>query len=249
MMIRLIFLILWVGLGGCGHDMAVRKQQSEASRNLGEAYMVQGDYISALRELLQAQELYADDPYLQNNLGLAYLGRGRPDLALRHFEQALKLNPAYAPALNNKGATLLALEDWDAAIVAFLTITDDLLYSTPHYPLANLGWAYYNKRDYAQAERYYREALNIEPEFLMALQGLARTHLLRGNTAEAITLLERARRSFPRQPEVHLDLGRAYIRQHQYSEAAQSFEQVLMLVPEDSELARVAREQLRGLPQ
>ena len=49
-------------------DIKVQKQREEALRNLGEAYYKQGDYTSALKQFLEAQELYPDDPFLQTIL-------------------------------------------------------------------------------------------------------------------------------------------------------------------------------------
>lgn len=242
-----LLLILLICYSGCAHDTELRRQQSEASRNLGEAYMAQGDYTTALRELLQAEKVYADDPFLQNSLGLAYLGRGRPELALVHFDKALRLNPEYAPAMNNKGAAYLAQGDWDAAITSLTSITGDLLYATPHFPLANLGWAYFNKGDYAQAQKYYLEALKLEPNFLMATHGLARTYLAQNQAAEAVKILERALRDHPNQAELHLDIGRAYTLQRRYDPAASAFQRAMELAP-DSELAQNAAERLRALP-
>ena len=86
-----------------------RKEQAIASRNLGEAYMGEGNYTKALRELLKAEQLNPNDPYLQNNLGLTYLAKGNPEKALSHFKRALERKPDYSPARNNLGTAYIAL--------------------------------------------------------------------------------------------------------------------------------------------
>ncbi len=132
----------------CVGDMEVRKKQSQTTRDVGEAYMMQGNYTPALREFLKAKELYPDDHILQNDLGFTYMAKKELDLAIVHFKKAVALKPDFAPAKNNLGSAYLAKKDWDTAIECFKEITKDLLYATPHYPLSNLGWAYYNKKDY-----------------------------------------------------------------------------------------------------
>ena len=64
-----ILLIMALYVVSCATaNMAVQKQQGEALRNLGEEYYKQGDYTSALKELLKAEALYPDDAFLQNDL-------------------------------------------------------------------------------------------------------------------------------------------------------------------------------------
>ena len=187
-------------LVSCGANLEVRKSQEEASRNLGEAYMGQGDYTAALREFLKAEKLYSKDPYLQNDLGLTYMAKGKPDIAINHFKKAVEIKPDYTPAKNNMGTAYLAQKKWDDAIACFKEITGDLLYATPHYPLSNLGWAYYNKKEYRLAEKYYQDALKIEPKFVIALRGLGLTYLKMGRISEAVATLEKVIELAPDSP-------------------------------------------------
>ena len=216
------------------------------ARNLGEAYMVQGNYTLALKELLKAEKLYAEDPYLQNDLGLTYMAKVKLDLAIDHFKKAVKIKPDYAPAKNNLGTAYLAKEDWDTAIKYFKDIVDDLLYATPHYPLANLGWAYYNKKEYMLAEKFYLQALEIEPRFIIALRGLGRTYINMGKIPEAIKTLEKAVKNTPRFAELYFDLGRAYTLSGNDIKARTAFQKVMELTP-DSDLALKAKKEMQKI--
>jgi len=69
------------------------------------------------------------------------------DLAVAHFEKAVRLKPDYSLAKNNLGSAYLVRKEWDKAIIVLEEVTGDMLYATPHFPLANLGWAYYNKKN------------------------------------------------------------------------------------------------------
>ena len=199
---RLIYVVLVsiFFLVSCTANLELRKNQEQALRNLGEAYIREGAYTTALRKLLEAEKLYAEDPYLQYDLGLVYMAKERVDLAIHHFKKAVQIKPDYTPAKNSLGVAYLAQKKWDDAIACFKEITGDLLYATPHYPLSNLGWAYYNKKEYRLAEKYYQDALKIEPKFVIALRGLGLTYLKMGRISEAVATLEKVIELAPDSP-------------------------------------------------
>jgi len=243
-----LFLVFFIA--SCAANIEVRKKQEEASRNLGEAYMQQRDFSSALREFLKAEKIYSKDPYLQNDLGLAYMAKGRLYLAIKHFKKAVKLKPDYAPARNNLGTAYLAKKEWDVAIVCFKEIVDDVLYATPHYPLTNLGWAYYNKQEYELAEKYYHNALKLEPNFIIALRGLGRTYMAMERSADAVAILEKAVKNYPRSAESYFYLAKAYSLSGEYKKAINAYKKVIDLAP-DSAIAREAEkeaEKINNLP-
>ena len=233
-------------LVSCAANLEVRKKQEQASRNLGEAYMGQGDYTAALREFLEAEKLYDRDPYLQNDLGLVYMAKGKPAIAIDHFKKAIEIKPDYTPAKNNLGTAYLAQKKWDNAIACFKGITGDLLYATPHYPLSNLGWAYYNKKEYRLAEKYYQDTLKIEPEFAIALRGLGKTYIAMGRIPEAVTILEKSARNSPRFAELYFDLANAYTLSRKYKKALDAYNKVLELAP-NSPLAVDAQKEIERL--
>ena len=162
------------------------------TRTLGEAYLQQGDYTEALKEFLKAEKLYSNDHLLHNDLGLAYMAKQHYDEAEFHFKKAISIRPEYAPAKNNLGTVYMAKQEWDAAIEQFKTVAGDLLYGTPHFPLANMGIAYYNKQDYTNAEKYYLEALDLEPNFVLALRNLGITYIAMNKLPQAVATLEKA---------------------------------------------------------
>jgi len=220
-------------------NIKVQKQQGEAIRNLGEEYYNQGDYTSALKELLKAQALYPDDPFLQNDLGLTYKAKKRLDLAIKHFKKALEIKPDYAPAKNNLGTVYLDKEEWDTAIKYFKEVSENMLYATPHIALANLGWAYYNKKEYTISETYYLKALDLEPLFINAQRGLGLTYTSMGRIDEAVEILERAVKNYPKIALLYDDLAKVYVLSHDDEKALDAYQKVVELAP-DSAMAREA---------
>ncbi|MCG6910177.1 MAG: tetratricopeptide repeat protein [Deltaproteobacteria bacterium] len=230
----------------CAASQEKRHAQAKAARELGEAYMRQGNYIEALKELLKAEKLHTGDHLIQNDLGLIYMSKYRYDLAEKHFKKAIQLKPDYAAAKNNLGTVYLAVKDWRAAIQTFKSLEGNLLYATPHYPLSNLGLAYYNLGEYATAEKYYLKALDIEPRFVIALRGLGRTYIAMLKIPEAVSVLEKAVKEAPAWPELYLDMGTAYHMAGEYTKALLAFKKVIELAPE-SDVADRAQEKIKQL--
>lgn len=233
-------IFLFSMTSGCsGPAAVVDKRQAEAQRALGEVYLNQGQYTAALQELLRAEALDPEDPYTQNSLGMVYAAKGKTDLAITAFKKALALKPDYAPARNNLGSAYLLQNNWDAAIACLMPLTGNLVYGTPHFPLYNIGWAYYNKRDYKLAETYFREALDTQPDFARARWGLGLTYSANGNTDAALEQLEKAVQKEPEFAQALFDLGNLYQIKGRRDKAIESYQRVISLVP-DSPLAQKA---------
>jgi len=227
----------------CAHTGAstAKKQQADAARNLGEAYMADGNYTRALRELLKAEHLNPNDPRVHNALGLTYLAKENPEKAVSHLERALELRSEYSPARNNLGAAYIALEQWDKAAECFEQVADDLLYTTPSYPLTNLGYIYYQTGEYEKAEKYYNEALDLEYDFPKALHGLGQVYMATGDINKAVRYLERAKENAPKSARICMDLGRAYTRKHEYHKAIDAYKKAAAIA-DGSALADQARQ-------
>ena len=236
--------ILWIfSLFACAGTQAKRNKQAQVTRALGEAYMQQGNITEALRELLKAEKLNPNDHLLHNDLGLAYMAKQRLEKAEFHFKKAIDLRTEYAPAKNNFGTVYLVKKDWDAAIAQFQTVVGDILYATPHYPLTNMGIAYFNKKDYVNAEKYYREALDLQPEFRLALRGLGKTYIALNKLSEAVSTLEKAVKTAPQHADLQMDLANAYHMQGQTKKALFAYRKVTSLAP-DSPLSETAQREI-----
>ena len=210
--------------------------QAEAARNLGEAYLREGNYTSALRELLKAEAMAPTDYFLQNDLGLVYYYKGQSDLAIGHFQKALEIKDDYGPARNNLGNAYAEKKEWDKAIEQYKIVTSDLLYATPQFPYSNLGMAYYHKKEYGLAEKYFLESLKIAPDFDRALYGLAQTYIATGRVQEAVEKLEKAVEINPGSAALLFELAKAYTLKRDYRRAYDAYLRIVQQNP-DSPLA------------
>jgi len=218
-------------LASCGANREMVRRQGEAVRHVGEAYMGSREYTSALREFLKAEKLYWRDHLLHNDLGLVYMAKNSLEAAEKSFKNALRLKRDYSDGWNNLSSVYLAMKEWDGAIQCGEKIIDDLTYATPHYPLSNLGWAYYNKKEYATAEIYYKRALEAEPGFVIALRDLGRTYMAMGNMSDAIKILTRGAKVSPGYAELYFYLGQAWAGAGRPEKAVENYRRAAALWP------------------
>jgi tetratricopeptide (TPR) repeat protein len=212
-------------------NVAEQKAQAEAIRNLGEAYLRQGKYRVALKQLKKAEELYPSDHILQDDLGLAYLYLKDQNQAILHFKKALEIKNDYSPARNNLGNAYAENKEWDKAIEQYKIVTSDILYGTPQFPLSNLGVVYYELQEYRLAVQYYLKALEIKPDFVQALYGLAKTYMAMDRVPEAIVKLEKAVSLSPDSAILYFELAGAYALNRDYTKAISAYHKVVELDP------------------
>jgi len=222
------------------------KKRASASRNLAEAYLGEGNTSLAMRELLKAQKLNPEDAIIYNDFGLVYMAKENYEMAEQSFKKALELKPDYAVARNNLGSVYLALKQWDKAIPVLKEVTGDVLYATPHFPLANLGWAYFNKGDYKSAETYLKKALDLEPDFTIAQMHLGRVYLATGRLNQAREMFETIAESNPKNPALLYEMGKTYRLLGDYDNAILALKGSIEYA-DDSELAVKAAEDLKKI--
>ncbi|MBF0301538.1 MAG: tetratricopeptide repeat protein [Desulfamplus sp.] len=223
-----------------------------ATKELGEAFMAEGNYTAALNEFLKAEKISPSDPYLHNDLGLTYMAKKRFDLAEEHFKRAITLNPDYIPAKNNLGSAYLRQEKWDLAIACFKEISDNLLYATPHYPLSNLGWAYLGKNDLKLAQQHFLMALDAQPDFINAIHGLAITYLESSELQSAFKVLTDGINKHSDNKGggiaiLYADMAKVYEKNRQFDKAKENWKRVVELAPSGSGLAQEANDKINRL--
>lgn len=228
-------------------NMDRQKEIASDTQRIGEEYYNAGNDTAALKNLLEAYKTIPDNPYLNNSLGLVYLAKDRYGLGEKHFKRALELKADYIDAKNNLGAAYFKQEKWDLAIQCFEEVSQNLLYPTPEIPLSNLGLAYFHQKLYRKAKMYFDRSLEIRPNFLIAVHGIASIYLETGNPTLAVEYLQHALEKDPGAAILHSDLAKAYEALHDVANARRSWKLVLKLVPETSSLAVEAQKRLYSL--
>ena len=86
--------------------IAINNKNELFFANIAEMYRRQDRFEEAVEMGKKAVELNPDFLFAQSNLGIAYFDLKEFDLAEKHQDIALKLQPNFAPSLNNKGSIL-----------------------------------------------------------------------------------------------------------------------------------------------
>jgi tetratricopeptide (TPR) repeat protein len=238
------------------YDLEKRKAMSEDFRRLGDAYTRQGDYTRALRYYLEAAKRYDGDPQLHYSLGLAYQEKQNYPRAIEHFQRALALNPDMAPAKNSLGVAYIKAGDYDKAIVTLRNMIEDQsyeIYMTPQYPKYNLGWAYYQSKQYQQSEFYLQQAIDYydtgipkDAIYVKALRAMGLNAIAQADPEKALSYIEKAVPLAPKWADLYLDMARAHRLAGEAIPAQKAYQRVIELAPA-TEIANTAAKEAAEL--
>jgi len=226
-------------------------EQAGIHINLGMAYIEANQYNSALKELLEAEKYTPDDTRIHFYLGIAYQGRGFGEKAIAAFKRAIDLKPDYSEAHNFLGILYSNAGQWDMAIAAFNNALSNIVYDTPAAALYNMGWAYYQKGDYAMAMSKYHEALSREPNTVLMpiiAKNMGLASLGMNQVDEAIQHFKKAIAVVPKYAEAQYWLAECHVKKKNWEEAEAQFQALAKAAPE-SEFGLKAQKWLSDLRQ
>ena len=148
------------------------------------------------------------------------------------IRKAVALRPEFSNAWNNLSVAALQLHEWDEAITAAQNALKDATYSEPEVARANLGWAYYQKKDLLPAWKELHEAVARSPGFCVGHYRLAKVHLDRGEIDSAAEEADAvvANKQCPIQ-EAYLLAGLVHERRKEREQARTLFDSCASLAP------------------
>ena len=161
---------------------------AEAHNNLGSVYM-------NLRCLDEAEACYQTAINIQpefseahNNLGNAYREKAWFDEAVECYQKAVNLDPQFSDAHRNLGSAYKDLSKIPEAVEAYNTAIK--LNPESAEALTNLGELYEMMSQLDEAESSFEKALSVVPNYPNASIGLSVIKRRRGETQQAIDVLE-----------------------------------------------------------
>jgi len=98
--------------------------------------------------------------------------------------------------------------------------------------LNKTGIAYHQMLKLDLAEKYYRQALHVEPGYAEAINNLGTIYYAKKSYRRAVNQYKKALRIHPQSASVWSNLGMGYFARKDYVHAADSFQKALMLDPE-----------------
>jgi Tfp pilus assembly protein PilF len=234
-------------VAGVAPARAQSSAEAEMRFSTGVMHLREGRVDLALEEFKKAVKEDGKNPYFQKGLGLAYSARREWKPAIAAFRRALELNPYYVDVRNDLAAALIGSGDREAGKKEFLTAFSDPTNPTPEISARNLGQAYYEEKNYAQAISWFRTALGRNKGYPDAYLGVADALAASGQSTEAVVQLEVAVKELPEEVALQLALGQAYLRVGRFGEARALLEDVVRKDPAGP-LGRSAAERLSSVP-
>jgi type IV pilus assembly protein PilF len=166
-------------------------EPAQVNLQLGIGYLQNGRYDVAREKLQRALQF---DPRLaeaENALGVMYEQLGDSGLSERHYQRALEIKPDYLLAKMNLGRLLCANGQIPRGQQLFLEAAADRRLEETEIAYTGAGVCAQLGGDLAQAERYYRQALEVNSFAPPPLLELARLKHDQGRNGEARDLLQR----------------------------------------------------------
>jgi tetratricopeptide (TPR) repeat protein len=171
--------------------------ESECNRSIAlnhgndEAYLIRG--LVSVVHAMESQRLLEIDACLtgvdaeavQKDLD-RYLRKADAD-----FAEAARVTPEYGEAWSDRGVVHNLIEDYDGAI-GFLqrALENPVRLDNPGLTRAHLGWSFFHKKDYVQAAKELRQAVQFQPGMCVATYRLARVYFAREEWEKAAELFQ-----------------------------------------------------------
>jgi tetratricopeptide (TPR) repeat protein len=213
--------------------LVVTPQSSAAHHMLGKTYFMIGEFEKAEHELGAAQKLSPADYDVAYTLGLAYLRQHKFAQAKQLYDRMIVQLGNRAPlrvligrAYRETGFLPAAIEEFRKAIAL------DATFPRVHY---HLGLTYLLKDGAARlgdaAEEFKLELANHPDEFYGNYY-LGIVYATEAKWSDAISLLEKAARIQPNNPDPYFFLGQAYQSLEKYDQAVEVLKKAIELNPD-----------------
>jgi Tfp pilus assembly protein PilF len=245
---------------GCASRPKRDPEQSQIRYQLAAGYFRDQRVEAAMEELQKSLQADAENADAYNMLGIIALRQGHDYVAqletasclkgkdaesvrgdaqakfkeaIKSLRKAVELRPGFSEAWNNLSVAEFQLQSWDAAIEAAQNALKDAAYATPEMARANLGWAYYQKKDIQNAWKELHEAVSRAPGFCVARYRLAKVYVDRGETDQAVDALAPVVSDVKRCPiqEAQLLGGLLNERKRELASARELFQRCVDMAP------------------
>lgn len=175
---RFVALLVVALLAACASDADVPKgvnpkDAAKINLQLGADYARKNDFDLAIEKLNRAIKQDPDLAQAHSTIAYVYSAKGMNDLAEEEYRKAIALDANDGTLRNNFGVFLCAHGKTTEALRYFVQATASKTYTTPEVAWTNAGVCARRKPDLDAAERHFREALQVNPQFPDALAQMA----------------------------------------------------------------------------
>ena len=169
------------GSSGSGSFDQALRDRARIHTELGSGYFAQGQMAIALQEFNDAVKADPSYSLSYNGLGLVYSNLHEDNKAEANFKRSIELEPDNPESHNNYGKFLCERDRIDESITQFMEAVKNPLYTSPGVAYMNAGVCSLKKQDAKNAELYFRNALQAQPNLHAAAYQLALIAFNRGD--------------------------------------------------------------------
>ena len=207
--------------------------EAELTFSTGLSHMREGRTAQAIEQFKKATRQDPKNPYFHKGLGLALAELHKYDEAIAELRKAIELNMYYVDVRNDLGSVLVLSGRRDEGKTELLAAFNEPTNPTPELSARNLGQAYFEEKNYAQALTWFQTSLQRNKKCPDAYLGIADVLLQQGKLDDAIAQLEAGVNAVPQHRALLLSLGEAYYRAGRFTEARGRLEEVIKKDPLD----------------
>jgi tetratricopeptide (TPR) repeat protein len=240
-------VLLAVAMLATGAGARAQVPEAELRFNQGLLHLKEGRSEMAVEEFKQALSKDKKNPYFLKALGLAYMQQRKYADAVESFEKALESNPYYVDVRNDLATVLMLQGKREEGKREFMQAFAEATNPTPELSARNLGQAYFDERNFAEALSWYQTAVKRNNKYPDAHLGLAASLLALNRGEEAVIQLEAASNHVPDDNDILVALGDAYFKVGRFTEARAKLEHVAKTDP-TGPAGRRAADLLKNLP-
>jgi Tfp pilus assembly protein PilF len=204
-LIRFVYvnIIFIISTSGCqtitkpDKEKANTDEYIQSQKSLVISYINKGNPSSAYTELRELIRKHPNDPDFQNLMGLVYLVLEHPKQATKYFRRSIQLNMQPAVVLNLSSAYIESRQ-YNRALKLLSSLKKLDSYQKYPYPERvshNIALAAERNKNLDMAEKYYKEALQENPQYYLSLIRLGKIYDSKGKKALAMTQYKAARSS------------------------------------------------------
>lgn len=178
--------------GGSGFSKDPKKAV-QVRTQLAAEYIKTGDLDAAKRTLDQALDIDSGDATANMMMGVLLQQEGSKvnlEKADDYFKRAISIDPKNAQARNNYGTYLYQIGRYNDAVEQFNIAGTTLGYDQRFRALENLGRIYLKLGDMANAEKAFKQALQVNRDSYISMLELSEIFYLRQQTPAASQLYE-----------------------------------------------------------
>ncbi len=196
---------------------------------LGILYLDKGEIAKAENALQNAEKRGVSDAEFYGLKGMTFYKQNKNAEAMAAFEKALSLDGRNATARYYRAALLDRMNQPDQSVAAY---RETVAIAPDHAPAwFDIGVVEYNRGDFPNAEKAYKEALRIDPIYYRANANLASTYRQMERYPEANAQYKLAEVGIKDDPDLYLEWGFCLGKTNEWDKAVATLDQARKLSP------------------